>query len=51
MTMGLSTVTGVCTDDYGCVIGEMGARDSNDKPYPSTGKYIFYHFIVGFDLV
>ena len=36
--MGLSTVTGVCTKEYGCVIGEMGVRDKNQKPYPSTGS-------------
>jgi len=37
LTMGLATVTGICTPSYGCVIGEMGVRDRNDKPYPSTG--------------
>ena len=27
----------VCTKRYGCVIGEMGVRDTSGKPYPSTG--------------
>ena len=46
--MGLSTVTGVCTKMYGCVIGEMGVRNHNDKPYPSTGftsVYVMAHEI------
>ena len=33
---------------YGCVIGEMGVRDHNDKPYPSTGftsVYVMAHEI------
>ena len=48
LTMGLATVTGICTPDYGCVIGEMGVRDSTDKPYPSTGfttVYVMAHEI------
>ena len=48
LTMGLSTVTGICTKDYGCVIGEMGVRNSNQKPYPSTGftsVYVMAHEI------
>ena len=48
LTMGLSTVTGVCTKMYGCVIGEMGVRNQNDKPYPSTGftsVYVMAHEI------
>ena len=48
LTMGLATVTGICTPDYGCVIGEMGVRDSTGKPYPSTGftsVYVMAHEI------
>jgi hypothetical protein len=46
--MGLATVTGICTKSYGCVIGEMGVRDRNLKPYPSTGftsVYVMAHEI------
>ena len=48
LTMGLATVTGICTKSYGCVIGEMGVRDRNKKPYPSTGftsVYVMAHEI------
>ena len=48
LTMGLATVTGICTKSYGCVIGEMGVRDRNGKPYPSTGftsVYVMAHEI------
>jgi len=48
LTMGLATVTGICTKKYGCVIGEMGVRDHNEKPYPSTGftsVYVMAHEI------
>jgi hypothetical protein len=37
MTKGLSTVTGVCTDIYNCVIGEFGVVNQQGQPYPSTG--------------
>merc|ERR1711962_670766 len=48
LTMGLATVTGICTQSYGCVIGEMGVRNRNGKPYPSTGftsVYVMAHEI------
>ena len=32
-----SVMCQVCTKRYGCVIGEMGVRDTSGKPYPSTG--------------
>jgi hypothetical protein len=38
ITMGLATVTGICTKEYGCVIGEMGVRNQEGRPYPSTGQ-------------
>jgi len=47
-TMGLATVTGICTKSYGCVIGEMGVRSPQGKPYPSTGftsVYVMAHEI------
>ena len=28
---------GICTNSYGCVIGEFGVRSQQGKPYPSTG--------------
>ena len=28
---------GICTNNYGCVIGELGVRSPDGKPYPSTG--------------
>ncbi len=37
ITMGLATVTGMCSKKYGCVIGEIGVINSQGKPYPSTG--------------
>lgn len=48
LTMGLATVTGICTNSYGCVIGEFGVRDPHGKPYPSTGftaVYVMAHEI------
>jgi len=27
ITMGLATVTGICTKEYGCVIGEIGVHN------------------------
>jgi hypothetical protein len=27
ITMGLATVTGICTKEYGCVIGEIGVQN------------------------
>lgn len=29
-TMGLSTVTGICDDQFGCVIGEIGVRSESN---------------------
>ena len=47
-TMGLSTVTGVCEEDYGCVIGEIGVRDPQGKPYPSAGYLrLECHLLIG----
>jgi len=37
VTMGLATVTGVCTNIYNCVIGEFGVVNRYGQPYPSTG--------------
>lgn len=48
VTMGLSTVTGVCTDIYNCVIGEFGITNQQGQPYPSTGftsVYVMAHEI------
>jgi len=48
LTMGLATVTGICSGDYGCVIGELGVRSPLGKPYPSTGftsVYVMAHEI------
>lgn len=45
---GLATVTGVCTNVYNCVIGEMGVVNQNGQPYPSTGftsVYVMAHEI------
>ncbi len=39
---------GVCTNTYGCVIGELGVRSPEGKPYPSTGftsVYVMAHEI------
>ena len=36
-TMGLSTVTGVCDRNNGCVIGEVGVENQDGQPYPSCG--------------
>jgi hypothetical protein len=38
----------VCTNTYGCVIGELGVRSPEGKPYPSTGftsVYVMAHEI------
>ena len=40
--MGLSTVTGVCEEDYGCVIAEIGVVDEHGLNYPSTGYLAVY---------
>lgn len=48
MKSGLSTVTGVCTTDYNCVIGEFGITNQQGQPYPSTGftsLYVMAHEI------
>ncbi|XP_046439616.1 A disintegrin and metalloproteinase with thrombospondin motifs 18-like [Daphnia pulex] len=48
VTMGLSTVTGVCTNIYNCVIGEFGVTNQQGQPYPSTGftsVYVMAHEI------
>jgi len=39
ITMGLATVTGICTKEYGCVIGEIGVQNQEGRPYPSTGSF------------
>ncbi|XP_040583441.1 A disintegrin and metalloproteinase with thrombospondin motifs adt-2 [Lepeophtheirus salmonis] len=47
-TMGLATVTGICTQKYGCVIGEIGVNSKEGAPYPSTGftsVYVMAHEI------
>lgn len=47
-TQGLATVTGVCTTEYNCVIGEFGITNSQGQPYPSTGftsLYVMAHEI------
>ncbi|KAI9556544.1 hypothetical protein GHT06_016334 [Daphnia sinensis] len=47
-TMGLSTVTGVCTGIYNCVIGELGVTNQQGQTYPSTGfnsVYVMAHEI------
>ena len=40
-TMGLAAVGGICIQQtrppYNCVIGEMGVKDHQSKPYPSCG--------------
>ena len=36
VTMGLATVTGICSKTYGCVIGEMGVSGSGVR---RTGQY------------
>ena len=40
-TMGLAAVGGICIQNtrppYNCVIGEMGVKDFQGKPYPSCG--------------
>ena len=41
-------MTGVCTNVYNCVIGEMGVVNQNGQPYPSTGftsVYVMAHEI------
>ena len=30
ITMGLATVTGICSKSYGCVIGEMGVSQESE---------------------
>jgi hypothetical protein len=45
---GLSTVTGVCTDNYNCVIGEFGVTNQQGPSDPSTGftsVYVMAHEI------
>ena len=37
ITMGLGPVTGICSDNYNCVTGEIGVLKRDGKPYPSTG--------------
>ena len=36
-TMGLAAVGGMCVRNYNCVMGEMGVKDHQQKPYPSCG--------------
>ncbi|XP_040568314.1 A disintegrin and metalloproteinase with thrombospondin motifs adt-1-like [Lepeophtheirus salmonis] len=45
-TMGLSPVSGICTEDYNCVIAELGVNNKRGKPYPSAGftsVYVLAH--------
>lgn len=35
--MGLAAVGGMCLPKYDCVIAEMGVKDPQNRPYPSTG--------------
>lgn len=47
-TMGLATVSGVCNNDFNCIIVEFGSINQFGKPYPSSGYtavYILAHEI------
>ena len=37
VTTGLATVSGICIDDYACVIAELGVTNNFGKPYPLAG--------------
>eukprot|EP00096_Caligus_rogercresseyi_P009552 TRINITY_DN3254_c1_g1_i1.p1 TRINITY_DN3254_c1_g1~~TRINITY_DN3254_c1_g1_i1.p1 ORF type:complete len:740 (+),score=167.70 TRINITY_DN3254_c1_g1_i1:104-2221(+) len=46
VTMGLSAVDAICTNDYNCVIAELGTTNYKNKPYPSSGftsVYVLAH--------
>lgn len=48
VTMGLATVSGVCQEDYNCLIAEFGTNNQFGRPYPSAGftsVYILAHEI------
>jgi len=48
VTMGLATLGGVCTEEYNCVVAEMGTTNVFGKPYVSAGfnsVYILAHEI------
>ncbi|KAL7042361.1 hypothetical protein ACKWTF_001110 [Chironomus riparius] len=48
VTMGLATVSGVCQENYNCLIAEFGTNNQFGRPYPSAGftsVYILAHEI------
>lgn len=48
LTMGLSSVGGVCMEKHSCVITEFGVSDPDGRPYPSAGftsAYVAAHEI------